>query len=273
MEPNMEDPSKLERKSSAWRWILIGFAFALTVTWLALTPSGLLGKAQAVGYAVCHQIEVRSFHIHARPFPLCARCSGMFLGALLGMIYQAAQGRKGRALPIGGNILFGLLALAWVLDGVNSFTMLVPSLPSAYQTQNWTRLVTGMGMGLAMAAFLWPAFIQTIFTRWVDESPLGNWRKILGLVAMGAVLVGLVLLEVAWILYPLALLSAFSVIMLLTTVYSMALVMIFKRDNTFERFSQLLIPLVGGFIVALLQIGAISLVRFMLTGTWSGFSL
>ncbi|MBE0410520.1 MAG: DUF2085 domain-containing protein [Anaerolineales bacterium] len=269
----MNTSPEADRKKIAWRWILIGLALALTITWLVLTPPGLLGKADAVGYAVCHQIAERSFHIHERPFPLCARCSGLFLGALLGLVYQAAQGRKGRMPPLEASVFFGLLALAWVLDGVNSFLMLVPSISSVYQTQNWTRLMTGTGMGLAMAAILLPAFIQTMFRHWEDQPALGSWKHILGLVVAAGVLVVLILLEIPWILYPLALLGAGGVVVLLVMVYSMALVMLFKRDNTYDRFSQLLVPLLGGFVLALLQIGAIDLVRYLLTGTWGGFSL
>ena len=269
----MENLPPPDRKKSAWRWLLIGFALALTITWLVLTPPGLLGKAHAVGYAVCHQIEERSFSLYGRLFPFCARCSGLFLGALLGMVYQIVQGRKGSMPPMGVSIFLGLLALAWLLDGVNSFTMLIPSIASVYETQNWTRLVTGTGMGLALSALLWPAFNQTMYRYWKEQSALGNWRQISGLVILAGALDGLMLLEIPWILYPLALLGAFSVIMLLTLVYSMALVMLFKRDNTYDRFNQLLIPLVGFFVLALLQVGGISLVRYWMTGTWNGFSL
>lgn len=251
----------------------MGIAVTLTMGWLFLTPRGLLGKAAAVGYSVCHQIPERSFPIHAQHFPLCARCAGMFLGALLGLGYQAAQGRKGRMPSLWAGLFFGALALTWVLDGVNSFTMLIPNFTSVYQTQNWTRLVTGTGMGLALSAVLWPTFIQTVFTGWEDRSALGNWKQIAGLVIAAAVLNVVILLEIPWILYPLALLGAGSVVLLLSTVYSLALVMLFKRDNTFTRFSQFLLPLMGGYSVALIQIGAISLLRFYLTGTWSGFSL
>jgi hypothetical protein len=100
MKAMMDPSTNANRKRFPWRWVLVGIAIALTFTWLMLTPPGLLGKADAVGYAVCHQIEARSFHIHTRPFPLCARCSGLFLGALLGLVYQAAQGRKGRMPPL-----------------------------------------------------------------------------------------------------------------------------------------------------------------------------
>jgi uncharacterized membrane protein len=269
----MDETQTTHKAAAPWRWIILGLALGLTIIWLLLTPRGLLGKASAVGYAVCHQIEERSFHIHEAPFPLCARCSGLFLGAVLGLAYQVAQGRKGKMPPLWPSILFGALALAWVFDGLNSFSMLVPAIPSLYQTQNWTRLVTGTGMGLAVSAVLWPAFVQTMFNTWEDQSALGNWKQILGLMAAGSILVVLVLMEISWVLYPLALLGAGGVVTLLTMVYSVALVMLFKRDNTYARFSQLVLPLVGGYSLGLLQVGAISLVRFMLTGTWDGFSL
>lgn len=261
------------RWRSLWRWVLIGLALAITITWLALTPTGLLGKAQAVGYAVCHQIAERSFHINARPFPLCARCSGLFLGALLGMIFQWIQGRKGKMPPVGASIFFAILAILWVMDGVNSFTMLSPKLPSLYQTKTWTRLVTGTGMGLALSAILRPTFIQTMYKNWKNESPYRTWLHVLFLVALAGGLVGLIWLQSAWILYIFALLSVFSVIMLLTMVYSMVFVMLIKRENTYTHYRELFIPLIAGYIIALLQIGAISMVRFYLTGTWSGFSL
>ena len=272
METDIEAPTKVNRKRPTWLWVLVGFAIALTLTWLILTPKGILGKADAVGYSVCHQIEVRSFLMNGRPFPLCARCSGMFLGTLLGLIYQAAQGRKGRMPPLGASLFFGALAFAWVFDGSNSFLMFVPSINTFYQTQNWTRLVTGTGMGLAVSAILRPAFIQTMYRDWQDKAALGSWKQIIGLVFAAGVLNALILLEIRWILFPLALLGAGGVVALLMTIYSMAVVMAFKRDNTYVRFNQLLIPLLGGYIVALLQIGVINLVRYLLTGTWGGFS-
>ncbi|MFW5713900.1 MAG: DUF2085 domain-containing protein [Brevefilum sp.] len=260
-------------KEPYWRWIFLGIAVALTAVWLFLTPEGLLGKAEAVGYAVCHQIDVRSFHLGDRPMPLCARCSGMFLGALLGIFYQALQGRKGKMPPWPVLILFGLFALSWAFDGANSFLMLVPQFPSLYQTQNWTRLLTGTGMGLAVAAILWPTFVQTMFRRWEKASSLGNWKQIGGSLLAAGLLDVLVMVENPVILFPLALLSAGGVLLLLIMVYSVALVMIFKKENTYQSFRQLFMPLTGGYIVALMQIGVINLLRYLVTGSWGGFNL
>ena len=256
-----------------WRWVLVGFTIALTLTWLILTPKGLLGKADAVGYSVCHQIDVRSFHINGRPFPLCARCSGMFLGALLGLVFQTSQGRKGKMPSLGASIFFGLLAFAWAFDGINSFLMMTPIMPPFYTTHNWNRLVTGTGMGIATSAILRPAFIQTVYKSWDESSPFQSWKQIVSVMGCAAVLILLILFEIPWVLYPLALLSAISIVTMLTLVYTTALVMVVKRENTYVRFKELLFPLIGGFCIALLQIGLIDLARFLLTGTWGGFKL
>lgn len=269
----MNDLQKKNKAAPVLRWVLLGTAAVLTIIWLFLTPDGLLGKADAVGYAVCHRIDARSFHIGDRQFPLCARCSGMFLGALLGLVYQAVQGNKGKMPPLWVSILLGVFALSWALDGANSFLMLVPQIPSVYQTQNWTRLVTGTGMGLAVSGILWPTLIQTMFQRWRNASPLGSWKKFGGLVLAAVLLDVLILLDIPFILYPLALLSAGGVLLLLIMVYSVALVMIFKKDNTYQQFRQLFMPLTGGYIIALIQIGAIDLVRYLWMGTWEGFKL
>lgn len=269
----MTDTQEFIRKASIRRWVLLGFALLLTVIWLFFTPGGLLGKADAVGYAVCHRIDARSFHMGERAMPLCARCSGLFLGAFLGLFYQIAQGRRGKMPPVLVMILFGTLALAWVIDGVNSFLMLTPLISAFYQTQNWTRLVTGTGMGLAISAILTPAFIQTMFRRWKASSAFGDWKQVLGLFLGAAVLDVLILLQIPLILVPLSLISAGSVLILLMMIYCMVWVMVFKKENTFDRLSQLFVPLLGGYITAVLQIGAFDLARYLLTGTWGGFVL
>ena len=269
----MNDTPKNPKKTFPWRWILLGLAFLLTAVWVYLTPTGILGKAHAIGYAVCHQIEARSFHFFGYTFPLCARCSGTFLGAMLGLGYQVALGRKGKMPRPIVLVLFGVMALSWVLDGVNSFLMLLPGGHAVYATQNWTRLVTGTGMGLAISVVLRPAFIQTVYKTWDEESSLDNWKALLGLIAAAAVMDVLVLLEIPWILFPLALIGSLGVIVLLTMIYSMVWVMITNHENQYIRFRDYWVPLVGGYIIALLQIGVIDLLRYLWTGTWAGFSL
>ena len=243
----------------------------LLLGWLLNTPEGLLGKADAVGYAVCHRIDVRSLHLGERQLPLCARCSGMFLGALLGMTYQAVASRRRAGMPPRSLwILLGAFVVAFGVDGLNSYISLFPGDFNVYEPQNWLRLLTGTGMGLAIGAVLYPAFNQTVWREW-QPVPALDWRKMIVLILLALLMDALALTENPLILYPLALLSAGSVLMLLTMVYTMIWLMVFRAENRFQRFSQLTVFLVAGFGIGLLQIVALDLVRYLLTGTWDGF--
>lgn len=263
------------------RWLIFPITGAVLVGWLLLTPPGFLAKADAIAYAICHRISSHSFQVDGTQFPLCARCTGMYLGALLGLAYQFTQpgldgrlgGRRGKMPSKVLYSIMGLLVVAFGIDGVNSYLHFFPSLPSLYQPENWLRLVTGTGMGLTIAAGLFPAFHQTMWKNWEHRSALGSGKQLLVILGLAILMIIGVLSGVAAILYPLMILSVGGVMVLLTIVYSMVLVLVFRKDNQFESYSQLWLPLLGGFSLALLQIAILDLVRFSLTGTWSGFSL
>ena len=70
-----------------WQVFLILIVIGLISIWMYYGPDGILGKADAVGYAVCHRIESRSFLIGEIQFSVCARCTGQYLGAVLGILF------------------------------------------------------------------------------------------------------------------------------------------------------------------------------------------
>ena len=258
----------------SWRWLVFFTVGLLLVGWLLNTPAELLGKANAIGYAVCHRIDARSFHLGNCQLPLCARCSGMYLGAMLGLVFQAALGRRRGVSPPRRLLPFlALLVVAFGVDGVNSYLHLFPGAPSLYEPQNWMRLLTGTGMGLVIAAALFPAFNQTVWKDWDPRPALPGLRAFAILLALSALLDLLVLTQSPLLLYPLALVSAAGVLVLLTMVYSMVCLMVAKAENRFQSMAGLLLPLTGGFGLAILQIALLDGVRFLLTGTWDGFHL
>jgi len=277
------------RLKAASKYLVVLAALLVFIGWIINTPPGLLGKADAIGYAVCHRIDARSFHIGDRQLPLCARCSGMYLGAVVGLAYQAIFARKRSGAPHWSVIIpLVLFVLAFGIDGSNSYLYLIKEtypgalarIPNLYIPNNTLRLLTGSGMGLGIAAMLFPAFNQTM---WKDASTqrtgAGERRAFPDLKAF-APLFGLTLLldllvltESPIVLYPAAFIEVGGVLILLTMVYSMIWVMLMRQENEFTRFSQLWLALAAGFTIALLQIAAIDLLRFWLTGTWGGFSL
>jgi hypothetical protein len=67
-----------------------------------------------------------------------------------------------------------------------------------------------------------------------------------------------------------AILSALGVLTLLTSVNSMLVLLITRRDNMVDDWRAAIVPLLAGFAVSLVQVGAIDLVRYTLTGTFEG---
>jgi uncharacterized membrane protein len=258
----------------AWRQLLIATAILMVIGWLFYTPDGLLGKADAIGYAVCHRIDTRSFHLGDRQIPVCARCTGQYLGAVLGLTFfiRVRPHRTGRPSWTIIGILIAFVS-AYTLDGLNSYIHLIPNLSRfyLYEPSNLLRLVTGTGLGIGLSVMLYPAFSEVIWKQRDARPVLEGIRDFSILLVLGAIVDLLVLIENPLILYPLALISAGGILMLLTMVYTMVVVMVFKSENTYENKSQLVIPLIAGFIIALTQIAVLDFLRFLMTGTWEGF--
>jgi uncharacterized membrane protein len=277
--PSAETPAKnsvfRNTVSRYGRWLILLALIAVLLLGLWAAPPGLLGKADAIGYAVCHRIDARSFHLGDRQLPLCARCTGTFLGVIVGVAILILLGR-GRSVVWPRRSVFAVLvftAVPWGFDGVNSYAYLFPQLPHLYTPQNWLRLTTGTFLGLAMAAVFLPAVNQSLWKTGPVSPVLKNFRE-LGLYFLAApVLIGLVLLENPIILYPLALLSTFGVLYLLTGVYTALLLMVFRKENFAETLHDAWPVLVAGLTIGLLQIMAIDAVRMYFTHTWGGFNL
>ena len=146
-------------------------------------------------------------------------------------------------------------------------------LPQVYSSQNWLRLLTGTGLGLGLAAVIFPIFNQTIWRDWEDDYALGDWKQFLGLIGLASLLDLAILSENPLVLYPLAILSGLAVLLVLGMCYSLLVVMVLKKDNRFTTWRSAWAPLLAGFSIAITQTFVIDLVRFALTRTWGGFDL
>jgi uncharacterized membrane protein len=247
--------------------------------WIYIAPPGLMGKLDAVGYAVCHRLDSHSLHVGGIQLPLCARCTGEFNAAAIALVFQGIVGRRKSRLPKRGILaVLILFFLAFAIDGSNSYLALLKStyagafanLPNLYVTNNVTRLFTGSGMGIAMASVLFPMYNQSVWRQPVDQ-PVLDWRRFGLLVLLVLVVDFAMLTESPLVLYPVALISTLGVLALLTMVFSIVWIMVMKEDNTFDHLRQLWLPGLAGLTLAFILILGIDLFRFNLTHTWQGF--
>jgi len=246
----------------------------VVIGWLLNTPPGLAGKADAVGYAICHQIYERSFTVNGQAIALCARCTGMYLGVVVAVIYQLFLGRRRAEWPQAKFLaVLGIFFLAFAVDGSNSALKLFLGGGLLYEPSNTLRVITGMGMGLVIGVMVLPTFNQTIWKAYDPRPYFVSWKQFIGLVAAGAAAVLLILTESPVFLIPFSYISAAGVVLILVMLYSMILMVIFNRENYVERPKDFLLWLLGGILVAFLHIAIIDYIRFLFTGTWEGFHL
>ena len=171
-----------------------------------------------------------------------------------------------------------LFLLAFGIDGSNSYLYLLKqtsggaldNIPNLYIPNNTLRLFTGSGMGIALAAILFPAF-NTSAWKTPDPAPALDWKKLGSIIGIVLILDLLILTEHPALLYPIAFVSVLGVLSLLVMVFSMVWVLIMRLENSFDSLKGMWLSLLAGTTLALLMITVIDLARFRLTGTWGGF--
>jgi uncharacterized membrane protein len=232
----------------------------------------ILSGADYAGYAVCHRITDRSFTIAGRQLPLCARCTGMYLGVVLTFVVLGLAGRRRFSMmpPLRVIlVLLGFIAL-FGIDGLNSYSHFFPELPHIYTPQNWLRLVTGVGAGLMMGIILFPAVAQSLWRDQEQKPSIGSLRELAGVVVLATIVVALVLSNEPTVLYVLGLASAGGVVMVLTAINATALLILTRRDAQAIHLRDAILPLSIGLALAIIQIGVISFMRYSFTGTLTG---
>jgi uncharacterized membrane protein len=263
--------TQFQKKRLATLLLLALAAIAITL-WLVFTPPGLEGKVWAAGYAVCHQLESHTIDFRGRLLPLCARCTGMYLGALVSLVIlqkrKHAAGAPSKSLQVA--LIFFLVA--FIVDGVNSTLGFFSSFPQLYPPNNWLRLITGLMMGVVISNLLIVLWHQTWWKQAIVLPALTGWLHF-GIIVAANILAGiLVWLRIPILYYPVAIFSTLTIVILLTMIYCLIWIIIFKKENTYETYGEGLRFILAGLATAVIQIALLDLLRYSLTGTWQGFS-
>ena len=268
--------NQLRRPVPRWMALTVGLAAAAVLfAWMMGTPSGVDGKLDAVAYAICHRIDARSFLVNGMPMPLCARCTGIYLGVMTCFLIAFASGRTrvSRLPSLGVSIVLVLFVGIMGFDGVNSYIHLFPGSTGLYEPHNWLRLVTGMFCGVAMFSFTFPIF-NGIMWRNPDRSRgVNNLRELAGICLVAGCVILLVLTERPVFLWVFGLLSTLGVVLMLTMIGTVTFLSVTHLDRNAFMWRHMAIPLLAGLTLAFIELGAMDILRYALTGTWNGFPL
>jgi len=265
-KPEMEHLAN--RKNKVFTIGLVILLVLVLTTWLVFTPPGVDGKLHAAGYSVCHQQDSHSYSIGGVVLPLCARCTGTFLGLFFSLIYLSTRGKRS-GFPSKTRIaVLALFFLFFAVDGINSTLAFIPGLNSLYASSNLLRLISGLLMGIALANLVMVLWNQTLWAE-SDPSPLlRNWQQLGLLILIGAVFCVLIIADISITYYPVAILSISGIFLVLSMVYSLLWCIILKQENSLHLFRDGLRIFIVGIITAIVQIGGLDLLRYSLSGTW-----
>jgi len=209
---------------------------------LVLLPgSSLLDRLRWLDSGICAQMPTHSFYPGGQELPLCARNTGIYLGFIVTLLTLYATGR-GHAQrlppwPIIAALASGVGILA--LDGFNSF-FLDLGLPHLYQPHNLIRLATGLITGLALATLSLPAMNRLFWHTYDEQRSISSWTTLLSYIPALVLCFFAVISQNVLVLYPIALLSTAGILTTLSSLNLIVIVAMSKRDESFERYRDLL---------------------------------
>ena len=124
----------------------------------------------SVGSGLCHQIPARSLFFNDVQLPLCARCTGIYVGFITAFLILAFTYRS--MTRQGGLSRFfypvaAVLVLPMVYDGFSSYL-------GFRATTNGLRLVTGAAFGAALAPIIYALIADALMARGEEAKVLGD---------------------------------------------------------------------------------------------------
>ncbi|MDR1775157.1 MAG: DUF2085 domain-containing protein [Actinomycetes bacterium] len=210
-----------------------------------------------LGFGLCHQIHERSFDFFGLQWPVCARCSGIYLGLVAGFaaLLLAYRGRQRDGAPTVGFWIFAALSLlAMAADGFSSYL-------GWRATDNLLRLLTGTAVGGTLAGLLYTMLVGNLARRCDPARPFAADRGLAWFV--GAMLLVPVLADAAGpvIGYVMAVVTGLCIIVTFTLLV-LVIVSLFRRvTGSVSRARDLLVPVLVSLPIGLLLIGGCYLLK------------
>jgi uncharacterized membrane protein len=228
-------------------------------------PWPLSEKAHAVLHGLCAQTPSHTLRLGGHMLPFDARMTGIYAGVAVAMIVIGSRTRLRYAGVPQWSLLAVLAAFVLVMaaDGFNSF-FLDMGIWHPYAPQNWLRLVTGMGAGIALGATLCYLIASTLWRDTSFQTPAVTWRD---LVVISAACAGIAaLLLSGWgFLYPIATFSLVaSAVFVICSIVLLMLILLRESNNRWRSIGDMQLEGAIGILLGLLVVAMLAGGRFAL---------
>ena len=167
-----EESARAPRRSAWWAWGFVLAGAASLVGMIVLAPlaraRGSLLLSQVFYqffHTACHQMPERSFYLAGYPLAVCARCTGLYVGALAGVIAYPLMRPLARTDAPRREWLI-LAAVPTTIDFALGFFHI-------WENTHWSRFSTALLLGAAAAFYVVPGLIEV----WGRISMQMPWRR------------------------------------------------------------------------------------------------
>lgn len=205
--------------------------------------------------------------------PLEARDLGIYVGFIATWLYINALGRgRAKGMPPFPMLLY-LVLFVFIMgaDGVNAFLydlhQSAPAIPYLYAPLLELRMATGLLCGVAFGGILTPVVNYALW-RGDDARPvLATWKHLLGALAIAVVLFAMNYSEIGLFLWPLSILASAATIILIAMINMVFVISLAGKDGSAVTWRDALNPFAVGVILAIVELGVLSLMRYAVLGT------
>jgi uncharacterized membrane protein len=171
------------RTAAAWAFAAVVSAWAAWILALPAMldrdpPSGPATVAVALTYriagVVCHQEDSRSFHIGQWPLPVCARCTGLYVGAVCGALAGLWTGRRTSRGSTRTTVPIRVVRFILLVAALPSGVLWLAEWIFAAPVLNMVRAVGGIPLGAAVSWTVTVVLLGVAMTDNPPQSPSGS---------------------------------------------------------------------------------------------------
>jgi len=213
----------------------------------------------SIGFAVCHQLKIRTLSYGGVYLPVCARDTGIYMGFLFAFVYLWTTHRKKQnGLP---GLWVSLVAIIFVvimaIDGFTSYL-------GIRESNNYIRLITGLVTGISLPIFIFPILNFQVWETSTDERILrGAWKNT-GYYLLPAVLFLILNLNVSFFRFFLPALVAFSVYFSFVTISLLVVTLLPWWNMKARGVKQMIVPVLVSMALAVGELYAAAYMKILL---------
>lgn len=160
-----------------------------------------------IGFSVCHQLPERTLLFGKILMPVCSRCSGIYIGFLLTIIFLFVLFRKRESdlPPVYVIVAAVVFILSAIVDGFFSYL-------GFYSTNNIIRLTTGYLFGAGISIIIYPVFVYQYFKNFQRKKIFYNYKQFVYFMIFSIFFILVQILSPSWLGTFFYYLNGFSVI-------------------------------------------------------------